>query len=180
MEAGAAEQQALCRSCGFCCDGTMFANVPLQAADLLAPLQARGIEIQTKETEHSFVQPCRAYADSCCQVYADRPSTCRKFRCELLKKYGSGERSWEEAQQTIGRALALRGAMREELAHVVPDGKQMSVTTLMNIVPAHEALMADRDMLNTWAPVMLPLVALLDCLGRNFHSPRKDGADAKT
>ena len=177
MEARA-EDQALCRSCGFCCDGTMFASVPLEAADLLAPLQARGIEIQTNETKHSFMQPCSAYAGSCCQIYADRPSTCRKFRCELLKKYASGTRSWEEAQQTIGRALALRGAMREELARVVPDGKQMSVTTLMNIVPAHEALMADRDMLNTWAPVMLPLVALLDCLGRNFHSPRKDGADA--
>jgi Fe-S-cluster containining protein len=179
MEACAADQ-ALCRSCGFCCDGTMFASVPLEAADLLAPLQARGIEIQTNETKHSFMQPCGAYADNCCQIYADRPSTCRKFRCELLKKYASGARSWEEAQQTIGRALALREALRAELARIVPDGGQMSVTAVLNIVPTHEALTADRDFLKTWAPVMLRLVALLDCLGRNFHSPRKDGADANT
>ena len=56
----------------------------------------------------------------------------------------------------------------------------MSVTAVVNIVPTHEALTADRDFLEKWAPVMLPLVALLDCLGRNFHSPRKDGADANT
>jgi Fe-S-cluster containining protein len=178
MEARATEQ-ALCRSCGFFCDGTMFASVPLEAADLLAPLRARGIEIQTNETEPSFIQPCGAYADGCCQIYADRPSTCRKFRCELLKN-SSGARSWEEAQQTIGRALRLREALRAELARIVPDGGQMSVTAVVNIVPTHEALTADRDFLEKWAPVMLPLVALLDCLGRNFHSPPTDGADANT
>jgi len=175
-----ASEQALCRSCGFCCDGTMFADVPLDDADQLAPLQARGIEILTEDTKQSFLQPCGAYRDGCCRIYPDRPSTCRKFRCELLKKYGSGARSWDEAQQTIGRALALREALRAELAHVVPDGDQMPVTAVLSLVPAHEELMADRDVLETWAPVMLPLVALLDCLGRNFHSPRKDGADANT
>ena len=60
--------QALCLSCGLCCNGTMFGRVHLQVGDVEAPLEARGIQIQTNGDKRYFEQPCPAYRDACCQV----------------------------------------------------------------------------------------------------------------
>ena len=173
-----APQQALCVSCGFCCDGTLFGSVPLQAADVLVPLQAGGIEIQAKETEQYFNQPCAAYRQRCCQIYTSRPATCRKYRCELLKKYEIAAISWAEAQQRIGRVQTLKETLRTEVARIVPDGNRMSVVAVLSLVPTHRELAADPDLLKTWAPVMLRLSALLDCLHTHFQPPRQDHGQA--
>lgn len=172
MEAQAT-QQALCLSCGLCCDGTLFGRVPLKASDALVPLHAGGIEIQANETKQYFKLPCAAYRQGCCQVYTGRPATCRKYRCELLKKYESGAISWAEAQQRIGRVQTLKDTLRAELARIVPEGNRMSVVAVLSLVPTHGELAADPDLLKTWAPVMLRLSALLDCLQTHFQPPRK-------
>ena len=173
MEAHAS-QQALCQSCGLCCDGTLFGSVPLKAADVPVPLRAGGIEIQAKETEQYFNQPCAAYRQGCCQVYTSRPANCRTYRCELLKKYEISAISWAEAQQRIGRVQALKETLRTELARIVPEGNLMSVVAVLGVVPTHGELAADPDLLKTWAPVMLRLSALLDCLQTHFQPPRQD------
>ena len=178
MEAHAREE-GLCLSCGFCCDGTLFGSVPLKAADVLVPLEVGGIEIQANQTEQYFKQPCAAYRQGCCHVYTSRPANCRKYRCQLLKKYGSAAISWAEAQQRIGRVQTLKEAVRTELARIVPDGNRMSVLTVLSLVPTHRELAADRDLLNTWAPVMLRLSALLDCLQTQFQPPRQDNGAGK-
>ena len=173
MEVHAA-QQALCLSCGLCCDGTLFGSVPLKAADVLVPLQAGGIEIQAKETEQHFSQPCAAYQQGCCQVYINRPANCRMYRCQLLKKYGSEAISWAEAQQRIGRVQTIKETLRTELARIVPDGNRMSVVAVLSLAPTHRELAAAPDLLKTWAPVMLRLSALLDCLQTHFQlGPRR-------
>ena len=168
--------QSLCLSCGFCCDGTLFGQVPLKAADILLPLQAGGIQIQTKGTESFFKQPCTAYEQGCCQVYADRPASCRKYRYELLRKYGSEAISWAEAQQKISRAQMLRELVMTELARAVPEDHRMSVVAVLNLAPAHKELAADPILLKTWGQVLLRLSALLDCLQTHFQPPRQDGA----
>ena len=173
MEADAT-QQALCLSCGFCCDGTLFGQVPLKADDFLVPLQAGGIQIQTKGTESFFKQPCTAYQQGCCQVYTGRPASCQKYRCQLLRKYERGAVSWAEAQQRIGRVQTLKESLRTELARIVPDGNRMSVVAILSLVPTHPELAADPDLLKTWAPVMLRLSALLDCLHTHFQPPRQN------
>ena len=178
MEAPAT-QEALCLSCGFCCDGTLFGSVPLKAADVLVPLQAGGIEIQTKGNEQHFTQPCAAYRQGCCQVYTNRPASCRKYRCQLLRKYESEAVSWAEAQQRIGRVQTLKETLRTELARIVPDGNRMSVLAILSLVPTQGELAADPHLLKTWAPVMLRLSALLDCLQTQFQPPRQDNSQEK-
>lgn len=166
--------QELCLSCGICCDGTLFGGVNLKAGDLLAPLQAGGILIQTKETQQSFKQPCAAHRQGCCQVYADRPSTCRTYRCELLKKYEDGVVSWTEARAKIGRAQRLRQTIETEMSRLVPECGRMSVVAISRSVPARAELAANPDLRKNWAPLMLHLAALLDCLQTSFLQPRKD------
>jgi Putative zinc- or iron-chelating domain len=169
-----ATPQALCLSCGLCCDGTLFGRVFLRAADVLVPLQAGGIEIQANDTKQYFEQPCTAYRQGCCQVYTGRPATCRTYRCELLKKYESEAISWAETQQRIGRVQTLKETLGTELGRIVPEGNRMSVIAVLTLVPTHEELAADPDLLKTWAPVMLRLSALLDCLRTHFQRPRQN------
>jgi Fe-S-cluster containining protein len=167
--------QALCLSCGFCCDGTLFSTVPLVAADALAPLRASGIEIQINAAKSGFSQPCAAHRDRCCQVYENRPASCRNYRCELLKKYERGDVSWHDAQERISRVKALKDTLATELVRIVPDAGRWPVAVVSKFVPTPQDFGADGDLLKNWAPVMLRLAALHDSLQRHFRRPRSTG-----
>lgn len=166
----ASTQQALCLSCGLCCDGTLFGTVPLKAGDDPLPLQAGGIRLQVQQTGQSFKLPCTAYQHGCCQVYANRPLNCVNYRCQLLKRYTRGEVAWVEAQQRIARAKALRETLHTELARI-QDSTETSLIAILSLVPTHQALTDDPDLRTLWAPVMLRLSALLDCLYNHFQPP---------
>ena len=77
---------ALCRSCGSCCDGSLFELVVPSAEDLF--------EVR---------QPCEFLSDRSCQRYVDRPHSCRKFSCGVLARYAEGSISSDEAGDAVGR-----------------------------------------------------------------------------
>ena len=58
-----------------------------------------------------------------------------------------------------------------ELERIVPDGSRMAVLAVHQRVPTKKALAADPDLRKTWAPVMLLLSALRDCLHTHFQTP---------
>ena len=167
-------QQTLCLSCGICCEGTLFSHAKLETADTLLPLRAIGIAVETNQAGQYFTLPCPAHRDGCCQTYAVRPAICWTYRCKLLKKYESGASSWAEAQQRIGRVQMLKKMIGTELERIVPEGSRMPVAAIVRRVPTPEELAADSDLRTTWAPVMLLLSALRDCLQTHFRSPRKE------
>jgi Fe-S-cluster containining protein len=114
-----------------------------------------------------------AHREGRCQIYENRPANCRKYRCELLKKYESGAVSWHDAQQRIGRVRMLKETLGTELARVVPNAGGLSVAAVWTRVPTQQELAADRELLKRWAPVMLRVAALLDALQRHFRPPRQ-------
>ena len=83
--------QDLCKQCGLCCDGTLFATTPVDEA-----------------TQHLFAsnnqQPngCEQLS-SCgsCKIYENRPYGCRSFKCGVLKDLLKGHLKFKEAQQLI-------------------------------------------------------------------------------
>jgi Fe-S-cluster containining protein len=163
----------LCQSCGFCCDGTLFSTVPLETADALPPLEAGGIKIRMAEKGPYFQQPCAAYQHGYCQIYADRPSSCRKYRCKLLKQYESETVSWDEAQERIARVRKLKEFLMDEQARVPGIGSEMSVAALRNTTPPHAKLAKDPALLKTWAPLTMRLALLLDFLQMHFQPPAR-------
>jgi hypothetical protein len=63
-------------------------------------------------------QPCAALgSDGCCEVYADRPSRCRTFECDLFQRVAAGHRTIPEALRVIRAALAraerVKGLLRQ-------------------------------------------------------------------
>lgn len=102
---------SLCLSCGLCCDGTLFSNVPLEAGEA-ARLKGRVSLVRGGGT---MKQPCRALEGVSCRVYEERPQTCRKFRCLALQQLEAGEVSEGDAQAFIAEVFARRRRVAETL-----------------------------------------------------------------
>jgi hypothetical protein len=109
--------QALCQSCGLCCDGTLFAQVKLTSKDDVPLLRAAGIDVDSTASRPSFRLPCACHRDGLCHVYDRRPDKCASYRCRLLKRYESGEVSHAAALEIIAQAVRHRDDVRMQLRY---------------------------------------------------------------
>lgn len=94
----------LCLACGMCCNGVLFHIVRLQQVDSVKRLESLGMKINRKKKEPYFNQPCRFLEDCTCQIYQDRPSRCRFFECQQIKKLSFDETSEKQAAEIIALA----------------------------------------------------------------------------
>lgn len=80
------ELGTLCRTCGMCCDGTLFEYGGLQPGEVS---RARKIGLRVIDRGTAFEQPCAAFdaGGVGCTVYEDRPEACRAFRCRLFERH---------------------------------------------------------------------------------------------
>lgn len=109
--------QSLCMACGLCCDGTLFGYVrlaPEDDRDLIASNSTK-----SALDDEKFRQPCLGHQYRACTLYSRRPSTCKKYRCELLKKLSSNEVSYEEARAIIMKTSIHANDVRESLIGAV-------------------------------------------------------------
>ena len=96
----------LCKSCGLCCNGAVCGvawvspSEDRKFADLFRHELVAG---QDGETLHVNL-PCFAYEGHCSQ-YNIRPVDCKTYQCALLKKYMTGETTFESASKTIEMTL---------------------------------------------------------------------------
>ena len=97
----------LCLICGMCCNGTMFGYATLQNYDEAESLVFKGQRILWADDGWYFQFPCKALDGCACTVYDTRPTICRTYHCELLKKYEAGELGWEEASTIVAKAKPL-------------------------------------------------------------------------
>jgi uncharacterized protein len=98
---------SLCLACGFCCDGTLFNRVPLLEAEV-PPLKVR---LQVVDGQHHARQPCPALDGTACRVYAERPLTCRRYRCLLLEAHEAAEVSLVGAVAIVEATKASRAKL---------------------------------------------------------------------
>lgn len=94
--------EKLCLACGLCCNGVLFADVQLQSGDKPEALKQLGLPIRMATDK--FPQPCTAFVDCRCRIYANRPKHCRQFECLLLKETGAGTVTVDSALRTIRQA----------------------------------------------------------------------------
>jgi hypothetical protein len=170
----------LCRSCGLCCDGTLFGKVRLQPEDMHEPLRLAGIIVIGDETESRFKLACTAHQHGCCQVYASRPSNCRGYQCRLLRRFTRGAVTWAEATVQIGRLRRLREQLGVEVERLQPGMGRASVAEIKGIVPPIEELTVDVELHKRWAPALLRLVALRRFALEVFHARRESSVPGIT
>ena len=91
----------LCRDCGLCCDGSLFARVPIAPDDAI-PAQ---LTVLLGAGGGRYVpQPCSALVGLECSCYSERPQACRRYRCLLVDACAEGEVSLREALKAVHRA----------------------------------------------------------------------------
>lgn len=120
-----AASESLCLKCGFCCDGTLFRKVPT-LPDETERLRRRHLPLATDGA--GFAQPCQAYRAARCDVYEDRPTACRDFRCRLLERYAAGEASEGECLSVIREVRALAESIRSG----VPEGAALPLREILD------------------------------------------------
>ena len=97
----------LCSACGMCCNGVLFHTVELQAGDNPRAIASLGVKLKRKAGKVTIQQPCPAFKQSCCSIYAERPERCRLFECRQLLGAKAGEISREQALGRIHAATSL-------------------------------------------------------------------------
>ena len=106
----------LCAACGLCCNGVMFHTVKLQPGDSAKKLAALGLKLKRKKRHDYILQPCPAYRESRCSIYAARPERCRLFECRQLKRVAAGEiteaMAMEKIQEVHRRVGQMNGLLQ--------------------------------------------------------------------
>ncbi len=97
----------LCAACGMCCNGVMFHTVRLMPADSAKVLAGLGLKLKRKRGQNFILQPCPAFQESHCSIYAARPERCRLFECRQLQRVAAGEITEAMAREKIGAAARL-------------------------------------------------------------------------
>jgi Fe-S-cluster containining protein len=109
----------LCRSCGLCCDGSLFDRVGL-GPDEVEP--ARRNRLRVLESGKGFEQPCRALGrtggaldENCvCSIYDERPLSCRAFACRLYERHRTEGGALEPRLAAVRRVRELVAALKSE------------------------------------------------------------------
>jgi hypothetical protein len=84
VEKGDGDLVTLCKSCGLCCDGSLFGRVPLEPDEIDA---ARTNRLPIVGDAQAFEQPCTAYVQNACICYDERPRACHRFICRLYARH---------------------------------------------------------------------------------------------
>jgi uncharacterized protein len=98
--------ESICLQCGFCCNGVIFADLQLNEQEDTAHLLALGLRLASGRGK-KLRQPCGAFCEGRCRIYDERPDSCRRFDCALLRRLKEGEVGAEKALRTIRQGRQL-------------------------------------------------------------------------
>ena len=104
----ASEATALCKACGLCCTGHLFAWVRLKAVEL-APLEKSGLNvIRSDPRQRGFTQPCPMW-NGVCTIYDSHnyPKGCDSYKCKLLRELLDESVSLPKALRVVKQAMEL-------------------------------------------------------------------------
>lgn len=108
----------LCRSCGLCCDGSLFGRVRLNP-DEVEPARRK---LRVLGSGKGFEQPCIALARTgsvldeqrVCAIYDERPLSCRSFACRLYERHRTEGGPLEPRLAAVRRVRQLVADLESE------------------------------------------------------------------
>lgn len=109
----------LCVNCSICCDGTLFRRVPVSQEEI-DRLGERGSFFTKSDGSLRMRLGCQNLGrDGGCQVYEDRPETCRTYRCRLLKRVDAGEVTEAHAIGVVAEIRAAEKTARTRISEAL-------------------------------------------------------------
>lgn len=171
MQPPPTDESSLCLSCGLCCSGAIFGRVPVERYDDVAPLSAAGITLSVAGDVREFRLPCPAHDGRQCGVYANRPTACREYRCDLLQQVEKGRIDSAEALRIIGEAVRLNRQLVEAIRDIEPvDGARSSRARQLKEFSERLEHAAGPEARRKLGAVVVQILALDGFIRRNFGS----------
>ncbi len=162
------ESQSLCLACGLCCNGALHGRTIIADNEIHKAAEL-GLEIELSVIPPGFKQPCVMFVGNCCNIYAQRPTSCQVYRCALLEKYEAGRVTYEEAMRVVDQGRSMYEAVLDSL----PEG--ITVAQLRNILRIDNQKTTDWYHADENQPVvteaLLHFVVLSWHLDRFFRKP---------
>jgi len=103
-----AESSLLCKSCGLCCTGHLFAWAKLRSSEMESA-QTLGLNVLGSDPKsRGFSQPCPLW-DGKCTVYTSPhyPHFCGLYKCKLLKNVTDETTQLSEALELVQRTKEM-------------------------------------------------------------------------
>ncbi|MFN8411412.1 MAG: hypothetical protein U0Z26_03390 [Anaerolineales bacterium] len=100
--------QTLCKACGMCCNGSLFAWVRLNANELDRS-EALGLNvIRNDPRQRGFTQPCPMW-NGTCTIYTslDYPRSCGTYKCKVLRQLLDEDISLPDALTVVQDTLEM-------------------------------------------------------------------------
>lgn len=159
----------LCPACGLCCNGVLFADGELQAADDAQRLAGLGLVLQKRRGRPVFSQPCSCFDGSLCRIYEERPARCRAFYCGLVLRVESGELTVKEALRRIRQVRQQVAGLERKLRRLGNAEAHLPLTRRYAQVAAEPLdLSGGEELLEERAALMLEVNGLMQVLHRDF------------
>jgi hypothetical protein len=113
-QAASADEQSICVTCGFCCDGTLFLHAHLNAGErgcLPRKIEENSI---SEEGKDFFRLPCHYFSDRCTIYDSKRADVCSSYRCQLLKDFEDDKIRLADALMIVQEAREIRAELFEK------------------------------------------------------------------
>src|SRR4051812_23397685 len=97
-----------------CCNGTLFNSVTLVPDDLPKLEKYKHLlDLKIRSEQATYDEPCPLHTGTGCSAYEDRPATCERYHCGVLRSVSKNELSEEEALAIIQEGKALVAEVKQ-------------------------------------------------------------------
>lgn len=125
------EEQAICITCGFCCDGTLFSHATLrpgESGNLPEKIEQNYVIINGKEF---FKQPCLYFNGRCTIYNEEKAFVCSSYRCQLLRDFADHRISLQNALKVVREAVIIRNEIMQQYKEVSGNCSNVSFSQLL-------------------------------------------------
>lgn len=167
------EEQAICVTCGFCCDATLFLHAVLHPGEQGSLPEKIEQNYRRENDKEYFIQPC-PYFNAKCTIYdSKRAIICGSYRCQLLNDYTAGKVTISEALEIVREAMTMRNSLTEQYRKLSGNSTDECFRLLMrdlgkiqNTNPGGETYNRDIDILQARCNILEALLI------RHFRAER--------
>jgi Fe-S-cluster containining protein len=158
----------------------IFADVKLQSGDDPKKLKKLGLSLVSqglftgRQPSHAhgplLRQPCAAFDQHLCRIYADRPRHCREFECLLLQNVMAGRISTERALKTIQTTSELAARVDRLLQLLGDTDASLPLSTRFHQTGTRlEAVGLDKETADTYGELTVAMHDLNFLLSDSFY-----------
>lgn len=105
---GPVDEQQICVTCCFCCDGTLFLHASLnpgERGNLPEKIEERSYSEGGKDY---FRLPCLYFSEKCTIYDRKRAYVCLSYRCQLLRDFADGKITLSDGMEIVSEAFKMR------------------------------------------------------------------------